>query len=349
MEQVSAPADASPLKLHEAPLPKIAIGDLAARVCGLAHGERLTLIGIGRDDVGNAVRTSPLSIRGALLVEPLDSRTPEVILARLLDDLSDIALERWPRWYGRNEETEQGILEHATGDPLVSAPWVRAAVKRAGTGYRPRFRKVAKGIEFVQLMRAIDPLEPILIAAVDPVAPARATSMIQVLEWCAAQGASVVATFTARPPLLPPYDRVLYGALEVIRAIEPARSRFIPARGRAHHASTVEQRVEAALQRDAELGPLFSCNETVSIRGFDSPPRVDLLWREGRVVVELDGPDHQEDPKFANDRHRDYELLLAGYLVLRITNDQVETDLQRAIEKIRAVVRFRQSTKEVQS
>jgi very-short-patch-repair endonuclease len=106
--------------------------------------------------------------------------------------------------------------------------------------------------------------------------------------------------------------------------------------------------MEAALQRDVELGPLFSCNETVSIRGFDSPPRVDLLWRAGRVVVELDGPDHQENPKFANDRHRDYELLLAGYLVLRITNDQVETDLQRAIEKIRAVVRFRQSMKEVQ-
>ena len=78
-------------------------------------------------------------------------------------------------------------------------------------------------------------------------------------------------------------------------------------------------------------------------------PRVDLLWREGRVVVELDGPDHQEDFKFANDRHRDFELLVAGYLVLRITNNQVQTDLQRAIEKIRAVVRFRRSTGEVQS
>jgi very-short-patch-repair endonuclease len=125
--------------------------------------------------------------------------------------------------------------------------------------------------------------------------------------------------------------------------MEPARARFILARARHHHASTIEQRVEAALQRDAELGPLFSCNETVAIEGFGSPPRVDLLWREGRVVVELDGPDHQDDPKFANDRHRDYELLVAGYLVLRITNDQVDTDLQRAIEKIRAVVRFRQS------
>jgi very-short-patch-repair endonuclease len=36
-------------------------------------------------------------------------------------------------------------------------------------------------------------------------------------------------------------------------------------------------------------------------------------------------------------------LLVSGYLVLRITNDQAETDLQHAIEKIRAVVRFRRT------
>jgi very-short-patch-repair endonuclease len=106
----------------------------------------------------------------------------------------------------------------------------------------------------------------------------------------------------------------------------------------------VEQRVEAALRRDAELAPLFVCNEVVPLRGYGLQPRVDLLWREGRVVVELDGPEHQLDPKFAGDRHRDYELLVAGYFVLRITNDQVVTDLPRAIEKIRAVVRFRRST-----
>jgi hypothetical protein len=97
MEQVNAPTGASSPGPHEAPLPKIAIGDLTARVCGLARGERLTLTGIGRDDAGNAIRTSPVSVRGALLIESLDSRAPEVILGRLLDDLSDIALERWPR------------------------------------------------------------------------------------------------------------------------------------------------------------------------------------------------------------------------------------------------------------
>jgi very-short-patch-repair endonuclease len=191
-------------------------------------------------------------------------------------------------------------------------------------------------------MLAIDPANPILIAAIDPSAPERAAPVIHTLEWCAAQSASIVATFLTPPPSVAPYDRLFYGALEVIREMKPVGARFVPP-GRAHHASAIEQRVEAALRQDSELGALFTCNETVSIGGFGLTPRVDLLWREGRVVVELDGPDHRDNPKFANDRHRDYELLVAGYLVLRITNDQVETDLQRTIEKIRAVVRFRQA------
>jgi hypothetical protein len=183
----------------------------------------------------------------------------------------------------------------------------------------------------------------VFVAAVDPVEPRRAIPVIQVLEWCAGQGASIVVTFASRPPPVPPYDRVLYGALELVTPAEPVQARFIPARSRAHHGSAIEQRVEAALRRDPELSPLFSCNETIEISPLGLVPRVDLLWREGRVVVELDGPEHQNDPNFAHDRHRDYELLVAGYLVLRITNHQVETDLQRAIEKIRAVVRFRRA------
>src|SRR6266853_276823 len=328
----------SALSFHEMPLPTVAVAGLGVRIVELGRGKRLTLIGIGRDGVRNALRARPVSTRSALLLESTDGFTSDAILHRLLDDLADLALDQWPRWYGRNQPVEESLVEHVTCDLLVSRPWLRAATKRAEVGRRPRFRKTAKAFEFGQLMRAIDPAL-VLISEVDPASPERAAPLIHVLEWCATQGASIVATFPTRPPIHPPYDRVLYGALEVVREIEPARARFITVHTRAHHGSTIEQRFEAPLRRDTELGPLFSCNETVSIDGFGSP-RVDLLWREGRVVVELDGPDHQDDPKFANDRHRDYELLVAGYLVLRITNDQVETDLQRAIEKIRAVVRL---------
>ena len=328
---------------HGIEFSKVAFGGVGTRILELGRGERLTLIGIGYDAIGDTLRSTPVGTRSAMLLELSSSHAPEAILSRLLDDLADVALDRWPRWYGRDEPNDEGLFQHAITDRLVSGPWVRAATKRAAFGRRPRFRKTAPTFEFGQLMRALVPSDPVLVAEVDPASGESAAPVIQVLEWCAAQGASVVATFPTRPPSLTPYDRVLYGALDVVREVEPALTRFIIASPRAHHASTIEQRVEAALLRDSELGPLFSCNKTVAIGGLGSPPRVDLLWRDGRVVVELDGPEHQTNPSYANDRHRDYELLLAGYLVLRITNGQVETDLQSAIEKIRAVVRFRKS------
>ena len=335
-------------QIYDARLPQIESTGLAARILDLRAGERLTIIGLGRDEIGDLLRAHKNTVRGALLLEPGEGRSSDQILDRVLDDLAALAFESWPDWYGREEVIGQDLLEHVRTDRLVSGPWLRAAAKQINAGRHPRFRRTAKDIEFRQLMRAVDPMQPVLIAAIDPFLIARAAPVIQALEWCAARGASVVAAFSTRPPFLAPYDRVLYGALEVVHEAKPAQERFIAPPSRAHHFSAVEQRVEAALRLDAELGALFSCNETVTVGGFGPHPRVDLLWREGRVIVELDGPDHQDDPKFANDRHRDYELLVAGYLVLRITNDQVDTDLQRAIEKIRAVVRFRRQATKVQ-
>jgi very-short-patch-repair endonuclease len=321
---------------------QVSIGRVAARVLALRGGERLTLIGIDRNGVGGALRASPEGGRSALLLESA-ALNAEAILDDLIDDLADLAFARFPQWYGAGDMAVDELIAFGKRDPHVSAPWLRAAAKRAAAGYVPRFRRTAKQFEFVQLMRAVDACNPVLVADLDPAAPQRAAPVIAALEWCAGHDASVVVALAVRPPAIPPYSRVLYGALDVVRDVTPAQTRFIASRSRAHHASAIEQRVEAALRRDPELGPLFSCNEIVSIEGFGLQPRVDLLWRDGRVVVELDGPEHQADPNFANDRHRDYELLVSGYLVLRITNDQVEMDLQHAIEKIRAVVRFRRT------
>jgi hypothetical protein len=300
---------------HDTPMSKVAVSGLGAPISQLGRGQHLTLVGVGAADIIAALRpTTSVQGRGALLLDT-SGRTSSAVLHRLLDDLADLALDRWPQWYGRDEAAENRTVHHAPADQLISAPWARAAARRAEAGRRPRFRRAAEAFEFVQLMRVVDIAGPILIAAVDPASPDRAAPIIQVLEWCVARSASVVVIFSARPPFVAPYDRVLYGALEVIHEIKPAGARFIAPSVRSHHASVVEQRVEAALQRDTELGPLFSCNEAVPIDGFGPSPRVDLLWSEGRIVVELDGPDHQLDPKFANDRHRDYELLIGNYIL----------------------------------
>ncbi|WP_245298679.1 DUF559 domain-containing protein, partial [Methylobacterium platani] len=59
---------------------------------------------------------------------------------------------------------------------------------------------------------------------------------------------------------------------------------------------------------------LFTGNAVAPVTGDGRQPRVDLLCTRHRIVVELDGPEHQASPKFGDDRHRDYELTVAGYL-----------------------------------
>ena len=311
-----------PAAVDGAPLAGIARKSIGSAVAALGSNGRLVLVGLGRRAFVDALGTADDVGHCVLTLAAGESAGTATILNQLLDDLAELALERWPDW-------------PRADDPV--APWRKAADRLAAGGRRPRFRRADPAMEFRGLRGLIDPAGLLLAAEVDPAAPRHARAMVDALEWCAARGAPTVALLPSRPPPVSPYDRLLYGARELQAEVEPVAARFVASRALPHHASVTERRVKEALDRDAELAPLFACNQTVAVAG-GGRPRVDLLWREGRVVVELDGPEHQASPKFADDRHRDYELLMAGYHVLRITNDQVATDLQRAVDKIRAVV-----------
>jgi very-short-patch-repair endonuclease len=51
---------------------------------------------------------------------------------------------------------------------------------------------------------------------------------------------------------------------------------------------------------------------------------VDALWREERVVVELDGYDnHSTRAQMERDRRKELDLRAAGFLVIRYTRDQI--------------------------
>lgn len=310
--------------------PQITAGDLARRIADLGPGERLVVLGVGRATLGALV--SEGTDRGALLVADADQSDATALLDRLLDDLADLARARWPHWYGRD----------AAATPLGADPWLKAAAKRVRLGLTPRFRGMARDLQLRHLAQAIEPGGLVLIWEIDPASPARARPAIEALEWCARQGAAVVAALAAEPPETPPYDRILYGAHAFAEAVRPAVERFIAPPG-GLPASDLERRVATALGQDPDLAGLFVCNAPVPVGAWGARPRVDLLCPTLRVVVELDGPEHRAEPKFGADRHRDFELLTAGYLVLRLTNDQVAADLPLAIEKIRAVVRLRRA------
>ncbi len=66
---------------------------------------------------------------------------------------------------------------------------------------------------------------------------------------------------------------------------------------------------------------------------------VDFLWRERRVVVEMDSRAFHSDPlAFTRDRVRSNELQLRGYTVLRFTWSQVTREPELVVARIRAAL-----------
>jgi very-short-patch-repair endonuclease len=249
--------------------------------------------------------------------------------------------------------------EAAARAPGISSAWVEAAALLALAGRTPRVSGVLPAIELAQLSLAISRSGLVFVIDVGAAADApNASALTHALEGIAQHSrAAVVAVFAELPSPNSSFDRILYGARRAVAdpdsgtaTPEPGAAATVgpetwlaPWRGTPHPLSEIEQRLAAMLSDDTELAGLFCFNWLVdTVRG--SRPRVDLVWTDGRLVVELDGyADHATRRAFMGDRHRDYELMLSGYTVLRLANDEVVQDFGRAIEKIRDLVRLRRS------
>jgi len=66
------------------------------------------------------------------------------------------------------------------------------------------------------------------------------------------------------------------------------------------------------------------------------PLRPDFVWRDPKVAVETDGRGtHDTRHAFEDDRLRDQRLIAAGWVVIRVTDRQLNEDLPRILELIR--------------
>jgi very-short-patch-repair endonuclease len=301
-----------------------------------------------------------------LLVRIESASAAEEIVERVIDLLADTALRLWPLWFTdisfaecRSDTLGRAaarIIARQAAETVdgLSHPWAEAAVALALNGRKPRVTGVAPAVELAQLTRALSRAGLVLI--LEPAELYHAPALVHALEWIAQNApVAMVAIFPQLPANEPPWDRLLYFARQIV--LEPGdlepdprapdtvhpTAWLAPWRGLPHPLSDIEQRLAKMLAGDAELAPLFSFNRVIeTVRG--SKPRVDLVWMEGRLVVELDGyPDHGSLRAFMMDRHRDYELTLSGYTVLRIANHEIAQDIAKAIEKIRDLVRLRRS------
>jgi very-short-patch-repair endonuclease len=309
--------------------------------------------------------------RRVLLLRLSPAATAAAYVEQVIAAMATTAIRLWPCWFTDvsfamcRDDTlgrQAAIIiarEAAARVPGVSTAWSEAAAVLALSGRSPRVPGTLPAVELTQVSHAISRFGLVLVVDLaEAAATLNTAALVHALEWVAHQShAAVIALFAALPSLNSPFERILYRAHRIVAdadpelAPAPAEIRdcggpevwLAPWRGAPHPLSEIEQRLAAMLRDDAELAALFYFNLPIdTVRG--SRPKVDLVWPNGRLVVELDGyPDHTTRRAFIGDRHRDYELMLSGFTVLRLANEEVAQDFGRAIEKIRDLVRLRRS------
>jgi very-short-patch-repair endonuclease len=108
--------------------------------------------------------------------------------------------------------------------------------------------------------------------------------------------------------------------------------------GQPHWASPGEQKLHKRLEADPFLAGLFRCNIKVVSR-YGRVYCADFLHDTKKLIVEVDGYGfHGNRQAFFSDRHRDYELLVSGYLTLRIDHEEILRDVESVVGKIRSVL-----------
>ncbi len=344
----------------------IAPDALARRILAAPKRSVFAVSGTTSDAIRNGLDRVEDCEQRVLFLKFPSANTTDSIVEKIIAVLAETALRLWPIWFdnvsfgqaANDKAGRQAAAEIVRGSapalPGLMLPWALKATQLALAGRLPRVRKTNPTTELTQLSLAIGRTGLILLFDCDDIRSDERNqhAAISALEWIAVHGdAAVIALFSELPPFVPPFDRILYGALRVgptdlpgaPLAGEPAHRDepwIAPWRGKPHPLSDVELRMFNALGKDPALAPLFTFNTLIdTVHG--SKPKVDLLWKQGRLVIELDGyGSHGNRTAFIGDRQRDYELLLSGYIVLRLVNEEVQQDLELALEKIRSVVRI---------
>ena len=260
----------------------------------------------------------------------------------------------------------------ASQDQRISLVWARKAVSRVLNARSPTLTGFDSSEQIRQLGLTLHRRSLIFVVGLtdEEVTAEELRSFAQSTHWLALHGGmAIVVLLPARLARHPALETILYGARSFVPTqqegfanekdnppCEPsshllpadgvvfdrAASRWLwPFIGRPHPFSPAEQKLARALAADTDLAPLFVFNQPVrTVAG--TRYIIDVLWDLGRIAVEIDGYGvHSSETAFARDRHRDYELVLSDYLVLRMPHDEVIANVGGAVNKIRNLVRFR--------
>jgi very-short-patch-repair endonuclease len=265
-----------------------------------------------------------------------------------LEGLARVALALWPNWYDRlilMQESRPPAWRHQ-----FSPLWRETAQHYCSTGQLPLPRGYAAAEQAMQLALTLAPSDLAIAIAVDEVRQETPLILRSAGEWLTSNTlASVFIIVPAKAlqennfrEVLQCSDILVDSRLDEPPATEGKRPRVdvLPVIGAPHPLSPGEQKLARCLLDDAELAPLFAFNQRI-IGRHGNAYTVDLVWPGGRLIVEVDSYQlHNNRFMFANDRHRDYELMASDYRVLRITHEEAANDTASAVAKIRQLVRL---------
>jgi very-short-patch-repair endonuclease len=301
--------------------------------------------------------------------------TVKSLIDDILDNLAQVALALFPHWYGNDipfaeidastpgfdllladQANHHGLLKMG-----VSIPWLRAARKRCHFGEPPLPREFTASVQVAQLALAIDrsPLQIAVILRDESPFSNGLQGLARMSEWLARESSSrVIVVVPESLSSCTELDSINFEAIHLSTGQDPIETptghvpfeqrpekqsqvSVFPVIGQPHPFSRGEQMLAKRLEQDETLAGLFRFNIPVTTQN-ENRYLVDLVWAEGRVIVEVDGYEfHSDRTAFAGDRRRDYELTISGYLVLRLPQDEVVADVGLAVERIRDVVEFR--------
>ena len=358
---------------------------LRQHIHAIEAGSVKCIVGPEFDDVRRKIEEAFTAGEPAVLIRRLSEVPPAAeLIDDLISRLADAALGLWPAWYPHADGglvpdptpdspyLRRQLRRLLAGLPRLSVNWALRAIAAASSGRSPGLPQFTREVQLQQLGLAVSGVGLRIVIVLDAreQSDAGLENLVHAAEWLARQGEMAVALMIpAELAHRSALERVMFGAVALSqpdghtdwREVDEANghpSRALPSHpaeandvwlwpvlGRPHPNSPGELKLAQALMADAELSALFRFNQRVETV-HKSHPIVDLLWEDGRVVVEIDGRTHWQPDQYAADRHRDFQLLVTGYLVLRLPHDEVMRDTEHAVEKIRNVVEYRRGTQQ---
>jgi very-short-patch-repair endonuclease len=330
---------------------------LAKDLASLPTDRVVQISGVTADDIALTLAQQTASLPAGLIHRVSSAATLDDLVNAVLDDLESVAIGLFPSWLPGAEHLQfpggAGLVAvralaaaHATRSAHFG-PFFTDLAAKALAGKPTRRRRFTPERRARGLARVIaDALRRdrlILVIDVRPGLPVDDELVLAAgCAWLADHGRFGL-WLTGTP--LRAIDWLANTTL--IRPPEPAESgQIYPAVvGAPHPRSAAEGLLEAALATRAWAAGRH-WNQTYQPHVLRSPVRLDLLWRDERCVVEIDGPEHCEPARFDADRRRDVQLQLDGYAVLRFTNARVLYDVDAVVTQIgQFIMRRRQENR----